>query len=344
MQSTGFFTLPFALVGVETRLFKILTEQQQPTNAELARRTNVDPVLMSMPAWSHLGAMANSACYVHVERLLRYYQSFGMIDQPSDDYALVSPGGRAGVPFHMETLVPAFNALPGVLRQTNYANITEGANCPWHLGHKTDRQAFEWVKERPGILGHFISWMVSQHEGYPIFLDVVDFEKKFAVQNANDPVFVDVRGAMGHQCIALQQKYPDLVGHIQQARTHPLPGFGGYRNPVSRLLRTTASARAYYLRNVLHDWPDHKCVEIHQNNKCAMTEDSRILIDEMVLFEHGASWRATRVDLAMSTCFAAMGRSRTDWDALLGKAGLTISKLWRYTDEVDGCIIVAVLS
>ncbi|KAI1360956.1 S-adenosyl-L-methionine-dependent methyltransferase [Xylaria arbuscula] len=294
---------------LETRLFKILTEQQQPTNAELARRTNVDPVLM--------------------KRLLRYYQSFGMIDQPSDDYALVSPGGRAGVPFHMETLVPAFNALPGVLRQTNYANITEGANCPWHLGHKTDRQAFEWVKERPSILGHFISWMVSQHEGYPIFLDVVDFEKKFAVQNANDPVFVDVRGAMGHQLELTH--YPALGGIETQSHDF-------------FALQPVKGARAYYLRNVLHDWPDHKCVEILQNNKCAMTEDSRILIDEMVLFEHGASWRATRVDLAMSTCFAAMGRSRTDWDALLGKAGLTISKLWRYTDEVDGCIIVAVLS
>lgn len=73
-----------------------------------------------------------------------------------------------------------------------------------------------------------------------------------------------------------------------------------------------------------------------------MTKDSRILIDEMVLPEHGAPWRATQLDLAMSTCFAAMERSRADWDSLLGKAGLSILKVWKYTDELDDCIIVAV--
>lgn len=101
-------------------------------------------------------------------------------------------------------------------------------------------------------------------------------------------------------------------------------------------------ARAYYLRNILHDWPDHKCIEILQNVKSAMTKDSRILIDEMVLPERGAPWRATQLDLAMSTCFAAMERSRADWESLLSKAGLTISKIWKYTDQLDDCIIMAV--
>ncbi|KAI0910896.1 S-adenosyl-L-methionine-dependent methyltransferase [Ustulina deusta] len=333
--------LPLALVGVETRLFEVLTEQKEATNAELANMTNVDPVLM--------------------KRLLRYYQSFGMVDQPADDRyrvnnitsAMVSLGGRAGVPFYLGTLVPAFNALPEFLRKTKYANVTDGANCPWYLGHQTDQQAFEWVKERPNMMGHFMSWMVSQRDGLPMFLDVLDFEKEFAVQGANDPVFVDIGGALGHQCIALRQKHPGLVGRvilqdreevIQQVRTRPIPGFEGIETQPYDFFtpQPVKGARAYYLRNILHDWPDHKCVEILKNVKSAMTKDSRILIDEMVLPERGAPWRATQLDLAMSTCFAAMERSRADWDSLLSKAGLTILKIWKYTDQLDDCIIVAV--
>ncbi|KAI0550475.1 S-adenosyl-L-methionine-dependent methyltransferase [Xylaria curta] len=337
--------LPLALVGVETRLFEVLTErgQKESTNAELASMTNVDPILM--------------------KRLLRYYQSFGIVDQPADDRyrannitsAMVSLGGRAGVPFYLGTLVPAFNALPEFLRNTKYANITDGANCPWYLGHQTNKQAFEWVKERPDMMGHFMSWMVGQRDGLPMFLDVIDFEKELAGQeiNENTPVFVDIGGAMGHQCIAFRQKHPGLVGRIilqdreeviQQAITSPIPGFEGIETQPYDFFtpQPIKGARAYYLRNILHDWPDHKCVEILQNIKSAMTRDSRVLIDEMVLPERGAPWRATQLDLAMSTCFAAMERSRTDWDSLLDKAGFNILKIWKYTDQLDDCVIVAV--
>ncbi|KAI1197676.1 S-adenosyl-L-methionine-dependent methyltransferase [Nemania serpens] len=337
--------LPLALVGVETRLFEVLAERggKEATNAELASSTNVDPVLM--------------------KRLLRYYQSFGIVDQPADDQyrannitsAMVSLGARAGVPFYLETLVPAFNALPEFLRETEYANVTDGANCPWYLGHQTDKQAFEWVKERPDVMGHFMSWMVSQREGLPMFLDVINFEEEFAGPGVNEstPIFVDVGGALGHQCIALRQKYPGLVGRIilqdreeiiQQVKVQPIPGFEGIETQSYDFFtpQPIKGARAYYLRNILHDWPDHKCVEILKNIKSAMTEDSRILIDEMVLPERGAPWRATQLDLAMSTCFAAMERSRADWDSLLGKAGLTIQKIWKYTDQLDDCVIAAV--
>ncbi|KAI8946387.1 S-adenosyl-L-methionine-dependent methyltransferase [Xylaria longipes] len=338
--------LPLAVVGVETRLFEVLTEhgQKEATNAELSSLTNVDPVLM--------------------KRLLRYYQSFGMVDQPADDRyrannltsAMVSLGGRAGVPFFLETLVPAFNALPEFLRNTQYANVTDGANCPWYLGHQTNKQAFEWVKERPKVMGRFMSWMVSQRDGLPMFLDVIDFEKEVAGQgaNKNTPIFVDIGGALGHQCIALRQKHPSLVGRIilqdnreeviQQARTRPIPGFEGIETQPHDFFtpQPIKGARAYYLRNILHNWPNHKCVEILQNIKSAMTKESRILIDEMVLPERGAPWRATQLDLAMSTCLASMERSRVDWDSLLGKAGLTILKIWKYTDQLDDCVIVAV--
>jgi demethylsterigmatocystin 6-O-methyltransferase len=101
-------------------------------------------------------------------------------------------------------------------------------------------------------------------------------------------------------------------------------------------------ARTYYLRNILRDWPTHKCVKILRNTRAGMSSESRILIDEMVLPERNAPWRATQLDLAIASCFGAIERSRAEWDALLDEAGLQILNVWKYTDQLDDCIIVAV--
>lgn len=58
-----------------------------------------------------------------------------------------------------------------------------------------------------------------------------------------------------------------------------------------------SGARIYYLRNVLHDWPDDKCVEILQNTKVGMEEQSVLLIDETALPERDAAPRAAQHDM-----------------------------------------------
>ncbi|KAI0141209.1 S-adenosyl-L-methionine-dependent methyltransferase [Xylariaceae sp. FL1272] len=337
--------LSTAEVGVETGLFETLVKQKSATTAELAKATKVDPVMM--------------------KRLLRYYQSFGMVDQTDADTfrannitsALVTLGGTAGVPFYMETLVPVFNAIPKFLRDSGYANITDGTDCPWFLGHQTKLPPFPWFQSRPGTLDRFMSWMVSQRDGLPMFLDVIDFKKeisKFGPElEAQTPVFVDIGGSFGHQCVALKQKYPDLVGRvilqdrdevIEQVKAKPLPGFNGIEAQAHDFFtpQPIKGARAYYMRNILHDWTDEKCVDILTSITPAMTPESRILIDEMVLPEVGAPWRATQLDLAMNASFAAAERTRAEWDVILDKANLKIVDVWKYTEELDDCIIVAV--
>jgi hypothetical protein len=93
------------------------------------------------------------------------------------------------------------------------------------------------------------------------------------------------------------------------------------------------------MRNILHDWSDEQAVTIHQIS--AMSEESVILIDEMVLPEKGAPWRATQLDMTMLAALAAIERSVNQWYELLEKAGLEVVKIWKYTVECDDCIIVA---
>lgn len=73
-----------------------------------------------------------------------------------------------------------------------------------------------------------------------------------------------------------------------------------------------------------------------------MTKDSKILIDDMVLPERGAHWRATQFDFIMYSYFGAMERTFAQWEALLDKAGLKISKFVEYTKQLNESVIVAV--
>lgn len=102
-------------------------------------------------------------------------------------------------------------------------------------------------------------------------------------------------------------------------------------------------ARAYYFRNVLHDWPNDKCKAILENVKSGMNQDSVLLIDEMVLLERGASWRATQADLTMAVALSAMERTEAEWYALFDEAGLNVRKTAKYREEPEDCVMILAL-
>ncbi|KAI0968359.1 S-adenosyl-L-methionine-dependent methyltransferase [Xylaria arbuscula] len=335
------FQLPLALVGVETGLLDILAglKGAVATHAELVDKTSVDPALL--------------------KRLLRYYQSFGIVSQLDDDEfaansitrALVSLGGRSALPFIYSTVSPAINAIPQFLRENKSATLSDPKNIPWHQGQDTTDPIFKWINDRPEVLKSFMGWMAGQRDGLPTFFSAVDFEEEFAKgADESTPVFVDVGGSMGHQCVALRQRYPNLVGRvilqdlpetIERVKKNPLPGFEGIEVFVHDFFKPQPlqGARVYYLRNVLHDWPDEKCISILQNLKPALTAQSRILVDEMILPEKGTPWRAAQQDFIMGACVAAQERSHSEWLALFDRAGLKVERLWKYTEELSDHLI-----
>ncbi len=108
------------------------------------------------------------------------------------------------------------------------------------------------------------------------------------------------------------------------------------------LLLTNLGARAYYLRNILHDYPDEKCVEILDRLKVAMTEDSIIMIDEMVLPNVGQNYMQCQIDWTMLSALAAIERSRKQWESMLDMAGMKIRDIYPYTEDMNDAVIVAV--
>lgn len=104
---------------------------------------------------------------------------------------------------------------------------------------------------------------------------------------AGTPVFVDVGGSFGQQCARLKAKYPDLLGKVVcqdlPATLEHAPQIPGVEFMAQDFFKPNAvkGAKFYYLRTVLHDWPEDQCVEILSRLRDACAEASRILIDEM---------------------------------------------------------------
>lgn len=132
---------------------------------------------------------------------------------------------------------PALMGIPEFLRKTNHVNPSNPDFCPWHVGHKTEESPFSFLSSHPECMSYFLPWMAGQRDGMPAFLDVFDFENEVGFGSDDSaPIFVDVGGAVGHQCILFKQRYPQTSGRIvlqeqahvvEQVKGMPLPGFEG---------------------------------------------------------------------------------------------------------------------
>lgn len=69
---------------------------------------------------------------------------------------------------------------------------------------------------------------------------------------------------------------------------------------------------------------------------------SKLLINENVIPDVGASWKATSLDLYMMSLAASAERTEKQWRALLASVGLRVTGLWN-DDPGTESLIEAVL-
>lgn len=119
------------------------------------------------------------------------------------------------ISFHISN--PTAQALPEYLQENNYQNTT-GGYCAWNKSANTDLDFFPWAKENPEILKYFqqlMSIMMLPKDGS--WLDVIpiaDQTRSIVDGDAGRKVFVDIAGSIGHQCLRLLSKHPDLAGRV----------------------------------------------------------------------------------------------------------------------------------
>ena len=155
--------------------------------------------------------------------------------------------------------------------------------------------------------------------------------------------FVDVGGGNGHVIRKLlggdgvqlkgrfvledMQSAVDTVQYEARSQGETLP----YECVVQDFFekQKIEGARVYHIRRCLHDWSDDKCEVILRNIREAMRPGfSKVLIHEFVLPVMNAEPREVLFDMLMM-CLTGLERDEKQWEALLGRSGLRIVKVWR---------------
>lgn len=112
-------------------------------------------------------------------------------------------------------------------------------------------------------------------------------------------------------------------------------------------------AQIYFLRHIIHDWPDVEAVQVLKSCASAMTTESKLLICEHMVCptyraagesvsradsQHDApepllaNWGdapTSRLDLQVYSFVNAKQRTRTEYERLAAQAGLESVQVWR---------------
>ena len=253
---------------------------------------------------------------------------------------------------------PAYQCLPGFLRTTQYRNPSDNMDTPFQIAHHTDLSAFEWFSQHPENLQAAVTNMMSQRTGQKPWIADPDLfpVDNFDVQSdaGDDSVLmIDVSGSSGHQSITLRESHPDLRGRVRSqdpAETLALADRSKLRhlNIESQehdffTPQPVKGAKVYSLRNILRDWPDAACVTILKDVRAAMSSDSVVIVDEMVMRETESSWKQVNYDITMMACMAGMERSKEQWRVLFSAAELKLRNVIEYDHETGDSVIIAFL-
>ncbi|RAH79729.1 S-adenosyl-L-methionine-dependent methyltransferase [Aspergillus japonicus CBS 114.51] len=338
--------------GINVGIFTALgTDDSPKTVAQLAKTTNVDPVLLVCTPgrmMKHLAAMG-----VLLETGKGTYQATGF------SKTLTEEKYSDAFPLMTTRFTQGFLALPTFLAQTNHTNPTNPKHTAFHLGHNTTHSFFEHVQREPDTARRFNNHMGVYAQGRPRWMDPGFYPVQQQLVDGAVPaiddegvLLVDVGGSFGHDLLAFRRKWPDLPGRLV---LQDLPEVVAcVPAEVAELgvevlgydfftPQTVVGARAYYLHSILHDWPDDLCRMILANLKAAMTPGySKLLINENVIPDTGAYWETTSLDFIMMS-IGSGERTESQWRALLEGAGLRVVRIWaaqRGVESLIGCELV----
>ncbi|GKZ83431.1 hypothetical protein AnigIFM56816_008524 [Aspergillus niger] len=201
-----------------------------------------------------------------------------------------------------------------------YQNPEDAYDTAFQLAFGTKEHYFEWLQHNPEELHAFNTVM------------------EIGNRSLEDRVLlVDIGGGKGHDISGFKRKYteikhqlivqdlPKVIEDIQEPLIEGIKVVG-YNMFDPQPIK---GAKAYYMRTVLHDWPDKQALQALSRVHDAMATDSVLLINENVLPEINAPGFSSSMDIIMMELYGSLERTERQWLALLEKAQFRVVKIWR---------------
>ncbi|KAL1966228.1 hypothetical protein VTN77DRAFT_4780 [Rasamsonia byssochlamydoides] len=229
--------------------------------------------------------------------------------------------------------------LHDFLPASGWKNPSQERDNPYTYAHQTGgKTVWEHLAQYPERVKALNLGMGAQTESSMWSVDIVDFRALLSpYQTSDDSILVvDIGGGKGHCLQRIHHLLADVPGRlVLQDRPEVLADTYDLKN--SRIEKCAYNffekqpvkgAHIYYIRRVLHDWPDHICIDILRNTATAMEPGkSRIVIAENIVPPVGADMETAWMDLVVMTVSSAE-RTEKDWQQLLDAAGLRLEKTY----------------
>ncbi|MCJ1353600.1 MAG: hypothetical protein MMC33_003587 [Icmadophila ericetorum] len=308
----------------EMGVFDALVTKERATAAELAVSTG-----FSEPVIARLMRLACAQCFCEEidEQTYRANQI---------TWCLIQPGWKGALRW-MDIIYPVAADIRRFLSSTKFAhgdNEQIPTQTPFEFVH--GKTLWKVMEESPEQRLNFDLWMAERkkHEEnlwqkrYPPLASLSPANLK------DDPeavLMVDVGGASGSQLINFKAQFPHLPGRFV---LQDLPESIQTVTPTEGVElmaydfftpQPIKGARFYYLRSILHNWPDKECAEILRNILSAMDPGySTLLVDDYVLPSKNAQLRSTIADVHMMIMFNSSERTSRQYETMMRDAGLGI--------------------
>lgn len=226
--------------------------------------------------------------------------------------------------------------LPEFFKEKGWKNPGDIDDSPFNFALGSKQKYFEYMSSKPYYQNAFDTVMAAPYrrdeESWFNFFPV---EEKLRVNGPSEVLLVDVGGGRGKDLQAFHKRFPDLPGRLILQDLGHVTATADVTNEIENQAHSffdeqpVKGAKAYYLRNVIHDWPDKQAIEILSRLREAMSPDSLVLIHEKAMPETNIPWMAAIGDMTMMTAFASSERTKNELETLLNKAGLKLTGFWK---------------
>ncbi|PYI09955.1 S-adenosyl-L-methionine-dependent methyltransferase [Aspergillus sclerotiicarbonarius CBS 121057] len=314
-------------LGIDMKLFDAVAQHTKSgpvTVTQLADASQADPLLVS--------------------RIMRFLAAMGIFDEVNPDVyvstqlaaAYVSGSPLSAAVIHVTHFLMILSQLPAYFKNNGWKNPNDVYDGPFQYAMGTTSHYFDFLASEPYYQQAFNTVMTISHrrQGQNWF-NFFPVEEKMGDAKDSDVLLVDVGGSQGGDITAFQQTFPHLQGRLVlqdlpiviNAMTEFPTGIEcqGHdffdEQPVK-------GAKAYYLRTVLHDWPDKQARQILAKIREAMAPDSLLLINETLIPESNVALSSAQADLTMMVSFASLERTKAQFENLLNESGFELVKVW----------------
>jgi C-methyltransferase len=151
------------------------------------------------------------------------------------------------------------------------------------------------------------------------------------------PTIVDVGGGQGGFLAAVLAATPTSRGVLYDLSrvVGTSPAFASGDGVTDRMTIVEGSffnevpggADAYVLKNIMHDWPDDKAVQILRNVRAAGGPSCTVLLIELVIPEHDRDFPGKWADLEMLLNLASRERTAEEYRLLLHDSGFEMVRV-----------------